>query len=74
VYKRQRLYGFKKLSDLIKSHSKRFELEARGTTSTGGKALYARNLKPQKLRSHAGCEAAVKQIGEQTEPSPLEPF
>ncbi len=43
-----RLYGFKKLSDLIKSHSKRFELEARGTTSTGGKALYARNLKPQK--------------------------
>jgi hypothetical protein len=40
-----RLYGFKKLSDLIKSHPKRFELEARGTTSTGGKALYARNLK-----------------------------
>ena len=41
-----RLYGFKKLSDLIKSQPKRFELEARGTTSTGGKALYARNLKP----------------------------
>ncbi|HAW24793.1 MAG TPA: hypothetical protein DCX38_15815, partial [Pseudomonas sp.] len=40
-----RLYGFKKLSDLIKSHPKRFELEARGTTSTGGKALYARNIK-----------------------------
>ncbi|WP_217475230.1 NYN domain-containing protein [Stutzerimonas stutzeri] len=40
-----RLYGFKKLSDLIKSQPKRFELETRGTTSTGGKALYARNLK-----------------------------
>lgn len=36
-----RLYGFKKLSDLIKSQPKRFELDARGTTSTGGKALYA---------------------------------
>ncbi len=43
-----RLYGFKKLSDLIKSQPRRFELEARGTTSTGGKALYARNLKPSK--------------------------
>ena len=40
-----RLYGFKKLSDLIKSQPKRFELDARGTTSTGGKALYARNLR-----------------------------
>ncbi|MFG3454082.1 NYN domain-containing protein [Stutzerimonas stutzeri] len=40
-----RLYGFKKLSDLIKSQPKRFELEARGTTSSGGKALYARNIK-----------------------------
>ncbi len=43
-----RLYGFKKLSDLIKSQPRRFELEARGTTSTGGKALYARNLKPSR--------------------------
>jgi hypothetical protein len=43
-----RLYGFKKLSDLIKSQPKRFELEARGTTSTGGKSLYARNLKPSR--------------------------
>jgi hypothetical protein len=43
-----RLYGFKKLSDLIKSQPKRFELEARGTTSTGGKSLYARQLKPSK--------------------------
>ncbi|EQM75958.1 NYN domain-containing protein [Stutzerimonas stutzeri] len=39
-----RLYGFKKLSDLIKSQPKRFELDSRGTTSTGGKALYVRNL------------------------------
>jgi hypothetical protein len=43
-----RLYGFKKLSDLIKSQPKRFELESRGTTATGGKALYARNIKPAK--------------------------
>ena len=43
-----RLYGFKKLRDLIKSQPKRFELETRGTTSTGGKALYARNSKPAK--------------------------
>lgn len=43
-----RLYGFKKLSDLIKSQPKRFELDSRGTTSTGGKALYARNIKPGK--------------------------
>ena len=40
-----RLYGFKKLSDLIKSQPKRFELDTRGTTATGGKAIYARNLK-----------------------------
>ncbi len=39
-----RLYGYKKLSDLIKSQPKRFELDSRGTTSTGGKALYVRNL------------------------------
>ncbi|MCI0919422.1 NYN domain-containing protein [Pseudomonas stutzeri] len=39
-----RLYGFKKLSDLIKSQPRRFELDSRGTTSTGGKALYVRNL------------------------------
>ncbi|MBA1186899.1 NYN domain-containing protein [Stutzerimonas nitrititolerans] len=43
-----RLYGYKKLSDLIKSQPKRFELDARGTTSTGGKALYARNLRPSR--------------------------
>lgn len=43
-----RLYGFKKLSDLIKSQPKRFELDVRGTTSTGGQALYARNLKSAK--------------------------
>lgn len=43
-----RLYGFKKLSDLIKSQPRHFELEARGTTPTGGKALYARNLKASK--------------------------
>ncbi|MGK9067196.1 NYN domain-containing protein [Stutzerimonas chloritidismutans] len=42
-----RLYGFKKLSDLIKSQ-KRFELEARGTTQTGGKAVYVRNVKASK--------------------------
>lgn len=39
-----RLYGFKKLSDLIKSQPRRFELDSRGTISTGGKALYVRNV------------------------------
>lgn len=40
-----RLYGFKKLSDLIKGHPKRFELQARGSSATGGEALYVRNRK-----------------------------
>ncbi|MDF3932442.1 NYN domain-containing protein [Pseudomonas citronellolis] len=40
-----RLYGFKKLSDLIKGHPKRFELQVRGGGSNGGKDLYARNLR-----------------------------
>lgn len=40
-----RLYGFKKLSDLIKGHSKRFELQVRGSSATGGEALYVRNRK-----------------------------
>ncbi|WP_236172235.1 NYN domain-containing protein [Pseudomonas pseudonitroreducens] len=39
-----RLYGFKKLSDLIKGHPKRFELQARGTSGTGGMDLYVRNV------------------------------
>ena len=40
-----RLYGFKKLSDLIKGHPKRFELQVRGSNATGGEALYVRNRK-----------------------------
>ena len=40
-----RLYGFKKLSDLIKSQPKRFELQARGGSNGGGKDLYVRNLR-----------------------------
>ena len=44
-----RLYGHKKLSDLIKAQNSRFELQERGTTATGGKSLYARNRKPVKL-------------------------
>ncbi|MBC9249554.1 hypothetical protein A9179_04595 [Pseudomonas alcaligenes] len=43
-----RLYGHKKLSDLIKAQNGRFELQERGTTATGGKSLYARNRKPVK--------------------------
>ncbi|AYC31531.1 NYN domain-containing protein [Pseudomonas cavernae] len=43
-----RLYGFKKLSELIKAQPKRFELEARGSNTTGGKDLYVRNRKPGK--------------------------
>lgn len=40
-----RLYGYKKLSDLIRSQTKRFELQLRGTNSNGGEALYVRNKK-----------------------------
>ncbi|MBS7662116.1 NYN domain-containing protein [Pseudomonas lalucatii] len=40
-----RLYGFKKLSDLIKGQAKRFELQVRGSSATGGEALYVRNRK-----------------------------
>lgn len=43
-----RLYGHKKLSDLIKAQNSRFELQERGATATGGKSLYARNRKPGK--------------------------
>ncbi|WP_339513600.1 NYN domain-containing protein [Pseudomonas sp. RL_15y_Pfl2_60] len=41
-----RLYGYKKLSDLIRSQAKRFELQLRGASATGGEALYVRNKKP----------------------------
>ncbi|MCY1435379.1 OST-HTH/LOTUS domain protein [compost metagenome] len=43
-----RLYGFKKLSDLIKGYPKRFELQARGSTASGGKDLYVRSLTASK--------------------------
>lgn len=39
-----RLYGFKKLSDLIKGHPARFELKMRSSAS-GGEALYVKNKK-----------------------------
>ncbi len=38
-----RLYGHKKLSDLLKSHPRHFAMEERGA-STGGKAVYVRAL------------------------------
>lgn len=38
-----RLYGHKKLSDLIKAQNSRFELQERGANATGGKSLYAKN-------------------------------
>ncbi len=38
-----RLYGYKKLSDLIRAHAGQFELEERGATASGGKSLYVRN-------------------------------
>ncbi|MCQ4323891.1 hypothetical protein CXK94_13835 [Stutzerimonas stutzeri] len=41
-----RLYGCKKLSDLIAGQPKRFELESRGSSATGGKDLYVRIKKP----------------------------
>ena len=40
-----RLYNFKKLSDLIKAYPNDFALEERGTSNTGGKALYVKNTK-----------------------------
>ncbi|WP_339461417.1 NYN domain-containing protein [Pseudomonas sp. EA_105y_Pfl2_R69] len=43
-----RMYGFKKLSDLIKAQSGRFELQILGSTATGGQALAVRNRKPSK--------------------------
>ncbi|QLC73680.1 NYN domain-containing protein [Pseudomonas sp. LPB0260] len=43
-----RLYGFKKLSELIKGQAKRFELQVRGSSATGGEALYVRNRKAGK--------------------------
>ena len=41
-----RLYGFKKLTDLIKARTGQFELQERGVTATGGKVLFVRNRKP----------------------------
>lgn len=40
-----RMYGFKKLSDLVKAQNSRFELQMLGTTATGGQALAVRNRK-----------------------------
>jgi uncharacterized LabA/DUF88 family protein len=41
-----RLYGYKKLSDLIKAQPKRFELEERPGNNQGGKDFYVRNARP----------------------------
>lgn len=38
-----RLYGFKKLTDLIKARNGHFELQERGVTATGGKILFVKN-------------------------------
>jgi hypothetical protein len=43
-----RMYGFKKLSDLIKAQNGRFELQVLEVTSTGGQALAVRNRKSSK--------------------------
>jgi len=40
-----RLYGFKKLTDLVKARNGQFELQERGVTATGGKVLFVRNRK-----------------------------
>ena len=39
-----RLYGQKKLSDLLRQHPRHFRLEERGSTSAGSKVLYVRAL------------------------------
>lgn len=41
-----RLYGCRKLSDLIAAEPRRFDLESRGSSATGGKDLYVRLRKP----------------------------
>ncbi|EWC39517.1 NYN domain-containing protein [Pseudomonas stutzeri] len=43
-----RLYGCKKLSDLIAAQPRRFDLESRGSSASGGKDLYVRLRKPGK--------------------------
>ncbi|MBT8767987.1 NYN domain-containing protein [Metapseudomonas boanensis] len=43
-----RLYGFKKLSDLVKGQNKRFEIQVRGSSASGGESLYVRNRKSGK--------------------------
>jgi len=40
-----RLYNFKKLSELIKAYPNNFKMEERGSSTTGGKALYVKNTK-----------------------------
>ncbi len=50
-----RLYGFKKLTDLIKARNGQFELQERGTTATGGQVLYVRNRKPANKPSSANA-------------------
>ncbi|MER0043604.1 NYN domain-containing protein [Pseudomonas sp. MGal98] len=44
-----RLYGFKKLTDLIKARNSQFELQERGSTPTGGKVLLVRNRRTAKI-------------------------
>lgn len=43
-----RLYGCRKLSELVAGQPTRFELESRGSSATGGKDLYVRLRKPGK--------------------------
>ena len=50
-----RLYGFKKLTDLIKARNGQFELQERGVTATGGKVLFVRNRKPATKPSSANA-------------------
>ena len=50
-----RLYGFKKLTDLIKARNGQFELQERGVTNTGGKVLFVRNRKPATKPSSASA-------------------
>jgi hypothetical protein len=39
-----RLYGQKKLSDLLRQHPRHFKVEERGSSATGGKVLLVRAL------------------------------
>ena len=57
-----RLYGCRKLSDLIAGQPKRFDLESRGSSATGGKDLTCACASPPSTSAlQLGCASAASQ-------------